>query len=126
MALKRTTLTKIQKQDLCIYACDNNKKTQAQYINWIEEQWGLRVDESTITHILQTSEKWLSLETINPNIKRHKPVSYLKFKFAFKEFVLDYQHRTILSDVILIEKAKILANTLKISQDKLQFFSGWL
>jgi len=38
MALKRTTLTKIQKQDLCIYACDNNKKTQAQYINWIEEQ----------------------------------------------------------------------------------------
>ena len=109
-----TTLTEIQKWNLCIYACDNNKKTQAQYVNWIEEQWGFRVDESTIIHILQTLEKWLSSETINPNIKRHKPVSYLELELALKKFVLDYQHQTILSDAILIEKVKILANTLKI------------
>ena len=38
MALKRTTLTELQKRDFCIYARDNNKKTRAQYVNWIDEQ----------------------------------------------------------------------------------------
>ena len=122
MAFKRTTLTELQKWDFCIYARDNNKKTRAQYVNWIDEQWGLKVDESTITRILQTSEKWLSSEIINPNVKRHKPVSYPELELALKEFVLDYQHRTILSDVILIKKAKMIANRLEIPQDAFQFF----
>src|SRR6266511_1669881 len=126
MALKRTTLTELQKRDFCIYTRDNNKKTRAQYVNWIDEQWGLKVDESTITCILQTSERQLGSEIINPNVKQHKPVSYPKLELAFKEFVLDYQHRTILSDAILIEKAKLLANGLEIPEDTLKFSSGWL
>ena len=126
MALKRTTLTELQKRDFCIYARDNNKKTRAQYVNWIDEQWGLKVDESTITRILQTSERRLGSEIINPNVKRHKPISYPELELAFKEFVLDYQYRTILSDVILIEKAKMIANRLEIPQDAFQFSQGWL
>ena len=56
MFCKRTTLTEIQKRELCVYAL-NNKKTRAQYVSWVEEKWGVRVNESIITHILQTSEK---------------------------------------------------------------------
>ena len=122
MALKRTTLTELQKRDFCIYARDNNKKTRAQYVNWINKQWSLKVDESTITRILQTSERRLGSEIINPNVKRHKPVSYPELELALKEFVLDYQHRTILSDAILIKKAKMIANRLEIPQDAFQFF----
>ena len=48
MPPKKTTLTDIQKYELCLYARDN-KKTRSQYIDWIEEQWGVRVNESTIT-----------------------------------------------------------------------------
>ena len=92
MSLKKTTLTEIQKWDFCKYARDNSKKTRAQYIDWIEEQWGLRVSESTITRTLQTANKRLGSEIISPNIKRHKPVSYPEFEFALKEFVLEYQH----------------------------------
>jgi hypothetical protein len=40
--------------------------------------------------------------------------------------VLNYQHLTILSDAILIEKAKLLANGLGIPEDALKFSSGWL
>ena len=39
---------------------------------------------------------------------------------------MTYQHRAILSDAILIEKAKLLANGLGIPEDGLQFSSGWL
>ena len=90
MSLKKTTLTEIQKRDFCKYARDNSKKTRAQYIDWIEEQWGLRVSESTITRTLQTADKRLSSEIISPNIKLHKPVSYPELEFALKEFVLEY------------------------------------
>ena len=107
MSLKRITLTEIQKKDFCVYARDY-KKSRAQYVDWIEEQWAVRVNESTITRILQTAEKRLGLETINPNTKQHKPVTYPELELALKEFVLNYQHRTILSDAILTEKLKWL------------------
>jgi len=55
MSLKRTTLTEIQKCELCVYARDN-KRTRAQYVGWIEEKWSVKVNESTITRILQTAE----------------------------------------------------------------------
>jgi hypothetical protein len=55
MSLKRTTLTEIQKRELCVYARDN-KRTRAQYVDWIEKKWSVRVNESTITRILQTAE----------------------------------------------------------------------
>lgn len=125
MSLKRTTLSEIQKRELCIYARDN-KRTRAQYVNWIEEKWSVRVNESTITRILQTAEERLGSETINPNSKRHKSVTYPELELALKEFVLNYQHRTVLSDAILIEKAKMIAEGLDIPQEGLQFSSGWL
>ena len=48
-----------------------------------------------------------------------------ELELALKEFVLNYQHQTVLSDAILIEKAKLIANGLGV-QDALQFSSGWL
>jgi hypothetical protein len=125
MSLKRTTLTEIQKRELCVYAHDN-KRTRAQYVDWIEKKWSVRVNESTITRILQTAANRLSSETTSPNTKRHKSVTYLELEFAFKEFVLNYQHLTVLSDALLIKKAKMIADRLDIPQDALQFSSGWL
>ncbi|GES96196.1 CENP-B homolog protein 2-like [Rhizophagus clarus] len=50
----------------------------------------------------------------------------LELELALKEFVLRYQHQTILSDAILIEKAKLLASELGVPEDTLQFSSSWL
>ena len=117
---KKVTLTDTQKYELCLYARDNNKLTRSQYVNWIEQKWGLRVDESTITRILQTKDKRLTTEVINPGAKRHKAVIVPELELALKEFVLTYQHRAILSDALLIEKAKLLADELEVSQGILQ------
>ena len=53
---KKTALTDSQKYELCLYA-QENKRTQTQYVDWIQQKWGVRVDESTITWILQSKEK---------------------------------------------------------------------
>jgi len=122
---KNITLTDIQKYELCLHA-NNNKKTRVQYADWVEAKWGVRVDETTITRILQTKEKRLITQVIHPEQQRHKPVTFPELELALKEFVLNYQHRTILSDAILTEKAKLLANGLGVPENMLQFSSGWL
>ncbi|PKK78006.1 hypothetical protein RhiirC2_770710 [Rhizophagus irregularis] len=62
-------------------------------------------------------------KVINSEAKRHKAV-IPELELALKEFVLIYQHRTILSDTILVEKAKQLADELNVSERTLQFSSG--
>jgi len=122
----KTTLTDSQKYELCLYARDN-KKSRAEYVNWIENKWQVRVNESTITRILQRSNQLLSEEEIiAPNAKRHRSVTYPELEQALREFVLMRQHQIVLSDTILIERAKTLANGLGIPEGALNFSVGWL
>ena len=100
MSLKRTTLTESQKRALCSYAYANKKK-RIEYVNWVEE---LQVNESTISRILKTGEQRLNSKLISPDIKRHKPILYPELELALKEFFLNYQHRTVLTDALLIQK----------------------
>ncbi|CAG8569448.1 3037_t:CDS:1, partial [Cetraspora pellucida] len=67
-----------------------NKMTGAKYVDWIEKQWGIRVDESTISRILKTSDKQLTIEVLNPNAKRHRSVTVPEVEIVLKEFVLIY------------------------------------
>lgn len=120
----KVSLNDSQKCELCLYARDN-KLTRKEYINWIEQKWGVRVNESTITRIIQ-SDEMLSTEISNPNAKRHKPVTIPELELALKEFILIYQNKTILSDAVIIEKAKKLANSLEIPDGTLSFSHGWL
>jgi hypothetical protein len=122
---KKVTLTDAQKHEFCMYARDN-KQTRAQYVNWIEHKWGVRVNESTITRILQTKDKRLATDVVNPKAKRHKSVTVPELELAIKEFVLNYQHKTIITDALLIEKAKQLASGFGVSDDTLKFSLGWL
>ena len=119
MTKKKITLSDFQKYELCLYAREN-KKSRAQYIDWIEQKWGVRVDKSTITRILQIKDKRFATEVTNPKAKRHKPVVFPELELALKEFVLLYQSRTILSDALLIEKAKLLADELEVPEGTLQ------
>ncbi|CAG8623485.1 22565_t:CDS:2, partial [Dentiscutata erythropus] len=90
------------------------------------EKWGVRIDESTVSRILNSSEKRLNSEASNSNVKRHRSVTAPEVELALKEFVLNYQHKTILSDAVLIKKAKLLAAGLGVPEGTLQFSSGWL
>ena len=123
---KRITLTDSQKYEICAYARDHSKQPRSFYVDWIEKKWGLKVDESTISRILNTANERLDNEPSNSKTKRHRTVTYPELDLALKEFVLIYQHRTVLTDNLLVEKAKALADGLGIPQDALNFSSGWL
>lgn len=122
---KKITLTDAQKHEFCMYARDN-KETRSQYVNWIERKWGVRVNESTITRILQTKDTRLATDVVNPEAKRHKSVTVPELELAIREFVLNYQHKTVITDALLIEKAKKLASGFGVSEDTLKFSLGWL
>ncbi|CAG8499965.1 24240_t:CDS:1 [Cetraspora pellucida] len=122
---KRTTLTDNQKFEFCVYAHDN-KRTCPEYVKWIENKWRVKVNKSIITRILQTKDQRLSNEIINPEAKRHRTVTVLELELMLKEFILIYQHCTILSNAIIIEKAKLLVDKLGVPEGKLHFSSGWL
>ncbi|CAG8490316.1 3248_t:CDS:2 [Racocetra fulgida] len=81
---------------------------------------------STITRILQSKDQRFSNEIVNPEAKRHKSVTFLELELALKEFILIYQNRTILSDAMIVEKAKLLANELSVPEGKLHFSARWL
>jgi transposase len=57
----KVTLNNSQKYEFCLYARDN-KLARKEYVNWIEQKWGLKVNESTITRILQKSDEILNTE----------------------------------------------------------------
>ena len=87
----KTTLTDIQKYELCLYARDNDK-TRTEYVNWVENKWGVRVNESTITRIFQKKDVLLRDEIMNPDAKRYRSVTYPELEHALKEFVRIRQH----------------------------------
>jgi|GraSoiStandDraft_52_1057288.scaffolds.fasta_scaffold34078_1 hypothetical protein len=126
MPKTRVYLSESQKREFCLYARQNDKLTRKEYVNWIERQWGIRVDDSTITRILKKSEEVLNAELTQPNAKRHKSVTVPELELALKEFVLVYQDTVILTDAILTEKAKQLADGFGIPDETLKFSAGWL
>ncbi len=69
---------------------------------------------------MQTKDKRLTTEVIKPDAKHHKSVIVPELELTLKEFVLTYQHKTILSDALLIKKAKLLADELQVPQGTLQ------
>ncbi|CAG8508774.1 9583_t:CDS:2 [Dentiscutata erythropus] len=101
----KTTLSNAQKREFCLYAYEN-KMTRTKYIDWIEQK--------------------LTSEIINPDKKRNRSVTVPELELALKEFVLTYQHKTVLSDLMLIEKAKLLVSRLGVPDSTLNFSSGWL
>lgn len=125
MSSSKVTLSDTQKYEFCLFAT-NNKLTRKEYVRWIEGKWGVTVHESTITRIIQKSKEILSTEVTNPEAKRHKSVIVPELELALKEFVLIYQHKAILSDAILVEKAKKIATGLGVPEGTLVFSTGWL
>ncbi|CAG8551392.1 7484_t:CDS:2 [Dentiscutata erythropus] len=85
----KTTLTDVQKLEFCCFANENT----------------------------MTRKKQLTAEIDNPNKRQNRSVTVPHFELAFKEFILTYQHRIIISEAMLIEKAKQLSKGLGIPEE---------
>ena len=70
----RTSLTKAQCKEICVYACNNPIKNQSEITSFFNLKWTLNIDRSTISKILKKKEIYLALEdnSIYSSFKRSR------------------------------------------------------
>ena len=55
----KVTLNNSQKYEFCLYARDN-KLARKEYVNWIEQKWGLKVMKYLTRKFLIQKQKYIS------------------------------------------------------------------
>jgi hypothetical protein len=127
--MKKVTLNNQQRYQICLKKQDDQRITQKELINWCEQEFGVKVDQATISRTLKRSSEYLNNETNllqNPLQKKPRNVKYPDLEHALQEWCLRSQSRIPLTDLIVTEKAKSFAKLLNIPDDALTFSSGWL
>jgi hypothetical protein len=119
------TLTDSQRREICLYKRANPTKIQEEIAEWANDRFRVKVNRTTISRALQQSDRLLSHDIPIPSAKRHKVVKDPATDSALLEWFLRYQHRTTITDALLMEKARQfhreLAPTIEID-----FSPGWL
>ncbi|CAJ0839979.1 9900_t:CDS:2 [Entrophospora sp. SA101] len=106
---------------------DDPRITQKELINWCEQEFGIKVDQATISRTLKHSYEYLDNETKllqNPLQKKPRNVRYPELELALQEWFLRSQNHIPLTDLIITGKAKSFAKLLNIPDDALTFSSG--
>jgi hypothetical protein len=127
--MKKVTLNNQQRYQICLKKQDDPRITQKELINWCEQEFGIKVDQATISRTLKRSYEYLDNETNllqNPLQKKPRNVRYPELELALQEWCLRSQNHIPLTDLIITEKAKSFAKLLNIPDDALTFSSGWL
>ncbi|CAG8808151.1 14182_t:CDS:2, partial [Cetraspora pellucida] len=119
---EKTTLNNQQRKDIITYKEKNPNISHVDLVSWVKKNMGLDIHPSTIGHLIKNKD---NVED-NLSAKRQKTVQYPDLKNALLEWILQNQDQIILSDDIIIEKAKYYAQLLKISDCSLKFSHGWL
>ncbi|CAG8444282.1 2386_t:CDS:2, partial [Acaulospora morrowiae] len=123
---KLVTLNDLQRRALCEFHRANPSFKQADLVRWIKEKFGLDIHVSTISRTLARSSEVLCTSTIvTPAVKRHRSVKSPNLDSALFEWILIFQEKVVLSDQIIIQKAKEIHAKLAPETD-ISFSYGWL
>lgn len=99
------------------------KCTQDDLANWASMTFDVTVGRSTVGKIV--SDQTVQIPP-NPEQKRRRTSRYPELEMALYEFVLEYQEKTSITDMIILEKAKKLFMDMNIQDEELKFSNGWL
>jgi Tc5 transposase DNA-binding domain len=120
--ITRTTLTNEQRLAVIRYKEKHPNTSQADIANWVKTTFGLDVHSTTIGRLLKRKG---DLER-DSSTKRLRAVQYPDLDNSMHEWVIRYQAHVILTDAILIEKARHFARLLNIPEDQFKSSAGWL
>ena len=81
---------------------------------WFNNKYNLVIERSTVSKILKTFMIRTEINKDLTKIKRNRNAKYPQLKSALYEWQLRYENIAIITDVILIEKAKQFAQKLEI------------
>jgi hypothetical protein len=125
----RTSLTKIQCKEICIYANNNPKKTQNDITSFFNTQWNINMDRTTVFKILKKRDIFLAIEdnSIYASFKCSCQVKVPQVNEVLKIWVGQaLSNRMFISNAILKEKAIFFAHNLGVPENTLTFSSGWI
>src|SRR4051812_22841114 len=108
----RSSLTKKQCKEICIYASKYPGKNQTEIASFFNIQWVKNMDRSTISKILKKKEEFLAIEdnSIYALSKRSCQVKVPQLNEALRIWVGQaLSSRMFISDAILKEKAIFFA-----------------
>ncbi|RWS31453.1 Pdc2p-like protein [Leptotrombidium deliense] len=123
---KHSSLTFAQKRELVLRAKSEPRLTQQMLAQWANETFQTNIKRSTVSVILKTFDESKYHETENPSSKRTREVTFPKFDEALRDWALEFGDPTEITDSMIIEKGKEIAEIQQISEDALTFSSGWL
>jgi hypothetical protein len=125
--MTKTTLTNLQRHDICLKRRDNPAITQKDLVQWCEEEFSVKIDQATISRILKRSNEFLGTDTLkNPLQKRARNVKFPELEKAVLEWCLRAQEKIPLTGQLIVEKAQVFASLLGVSKDEITFSNGWL
>ncbi|CAB4390096.1 unnamed protein product [Rhizophagus irregularis] len=107
----RSSLTKIQCKEICVYASKHSGKSQTEIASFFNIQWAKNMDRSTISKILKKKEEFLAIEdnSVYALSKRSRQVKVPQLNEALRIWVGQaLSSQMFISDAILKEKAIFL------------------
>ncbi|CAG8709973.1 32718_t:CDS:1, partial [Gigaspora margarita] len=118
----KTTLTNEQRKAIIKHKEKNPQISQINLVDWVKQTMDFKVHQSTISRLIKNKDE---IEE-NLSTKRQKTVQYPALENILYKWILQYQERIILSNKIIVEKAKTFARLLDIPKGDFKFSSGWL
>lgn len=120
---KRTTLTAGEKRELCLWKRDHPRSTLRDVMLWCRINLGMDIGKSSVSRILQESDKWISTTPDAVNSKNLLGVDMEKSLFTWLQ---EARSRGVyVSDAMIAEKARALGKLLKMPDD-FRYSRGWL
>ncbi|KAJ7459758.1 CenpB-DNA-bind-domain-containing protein [Mycena latifolia] len=119
---KKQRLFNVDRKDICLYHKENPSARQED----IARIYG--VERSTISKILKNKTKWLNVPADeNLRIAKHRPSKFPEIEDDMVKWLLECRDtNTVLSDSMIRNKAKDVARTLGIPEERFKASSGWI
>uniref|UniRef100_G3MQ63 HTH CENPB-type domain-containing protein n=1 Tax=Amblyomma maculatum TaxID=34609 RepID=G3MQ63_AMBMU len=123
---KRTAATASEKRELCLWKRNHPRSTLQDVVLWTRINLGLDIGKSTVSRILQESDKWISTmpNTASSTNSRNQLVAEVETSLV--SWLQGARSRGVyVSDMMIVEKARSLGKLLKMPDD-FRYSRGWL
>lgn len=125
--MMKVTLTNHQRRAICLKKRDDPAITQKDLVQWCEQEFSVKIDQTTVSRVLKRSSEFLATDTLNkPLQKRARNVKFPELEEAVLEWCLRVQEKIPLTGQLIVEKAQVFASLLGVSKDEITFSNGWL
>ncbi|EIN12370.1 hypothetical protein PUNSTDRAFT_124253 [Punctularia strigosozonata HHB-11173 SS5] len=119
---KKNRLYNVDRRSICQFHKDNPSMRQED----IARRFG--VERSTISKILKNKAKWLHVRPDEEmKIAKHRPSKFPEIEMELQKWLVEMDAaKQILTDASIRQKAKEVARTMEIPEDKFKASSGWI